>query len=225
MNRFFVNGPLQEDALARITGEDARHIRLVLRLKPGEAVSLSDGERVFYGTLEEVGEDAVSVRVMYEEHGDAELSTPITLYQGIPKGDKMEWVLQKAVELGAARIVPVSTERTVVRLDEKKAASRQKRWQSIAESAAAQSHRRVVPEVAPVMTFAQALADAQSLKHRLFPYEKAEGIAASRTVVAEAERATAAGFVHITLGKRILRTETAGLAALSVLSFLLEEES
>ncbi|MBQ5422199.1 MAG: 16S rRNA (uracil(1498)-N(3))-methyltransferase, partial [Clostridium sp.] len=151
---------------------------------------------------------------------------------------------QKAVELGAYRIIPVATRNAVVKLDEKKAAQKVVRWNAIAESAAKQSKRSMVPQVAGVMKFAEALAEASSYALKLMPYENAEGIGATRRAVssaapgtdiavfigpeggfdpAEVEAAEAAGFYPVTLGKRILRTETAGLCILSALMLQLEE--
>ena len=157
----------------------------------------------------------------------------------------MELIVQKAVELGAAEIVPVSSGRCVVKLDAKKAAARVKRWNAIAEGAAKQSKRMTVPKVHEVMTFRQALEYAAAMDVRLMPYEKAEGMEATRKRLAaiapgqsvavligpeggfedgEAEAAARAGFAHISLGRRILRTETAGLTALSILMYLLEQD-
>ncbi len=243
MHRFFVTADRITDGIVRITGEDARHIGLVLRMKPGDEIRVSDGTDDYYCLLREIGPDQVLAQVGYREHGETELPCRITLYQGLPKGDKMEWILQKSVELGAARIVPVRMSRSVVKLDAAKGAAKQKRWQAIAESAAKQSKRIIVPEVAEPMSFSEAMRDAAGCRRRLFPYENAEGMEESRRLIREiqpgdsiavligpeggfspeeADEAEAAGFAPMSLGRRILRTETAPLAILSVLAFSLE---
>ncbi len=176
---------------------------------------------------------------------DTELSCPIYLFQGLPKGDKMEWIIQKCVELGVHAIVPVATKRAVVKLDEKKAQKKVNRWNAIAESAAKQSGRGIVPEVLPVMKWKEALEYARQLDVKMIPYEKAAGINATKQLIgsvsfgqsvgifigpeggfeeAEVEAAKAMGAVPVTLGKRILRTETAGMTILSILMYHLERE-
>lgn len=173
-----------------------------------------------------------------------ELSSRLILYQGLPKGDKMELIVQKAVELGVSRIVPVSLKRCVVKLDAKKAEAKRRRWQAVAESAAKQSGRSVIPQVDPVMTLEEALRDAKALDFRLIPYECARGMEEARSVLgkiqkgrstgvfigpeggfekSEVEAAVEAGAHPISLGRRILRTETAGICILSVLMFHLED--
>ena len=169
----------------------------------------------------------------------------IYLFQGLPKADKMELIIQKAVELGAYSVVPVSTRRCVVKLDNKKAEKKVSRWQQIAESAAKQSKRMLVPEVHSVMTFKEALVYAKELDVLLIPYELAKGMKETKELIRSIEPgksigvfigpeggfeeqevadAMEAGAKPITLGHRILRTETAGLAVLSVLMFQLEDE-
>ena len=173
-----------------------------------------------------------------------ELPAEITLFQGLPKADKMELIIQKAVELGACAIVPVITKRTIVRWDEKKQDKKLARWQGIAESAAKQSGRGIIPKVTAPVSFSAALAQAGFMEAAVIPYEKAEGMEAAREKVRsmrgkksigvfigpeggfdtdEIEAAIKAGVCPITLGRRILRTETAGLTALSILMFELDE--
>ena len=175
----------------------------------------------------------------------AELPVEVTLFQGYPKSDKMDLIVQKMVELGVCRIVPVFTARTIVKLDAKKAAKKVQRWNEIAKSAAKQSKRGMIPEVKSVMSFKEAVEYGKSMDMLLIPYEDAEGIVHSRQVVEsvrgkkslgiyigpeggfpeeEVSLAMEAGAEPITLGHRILRTETAGMALLSVLMFMLEEE-
>ena len=194
--------------------------------------------------IRSLSEEEVCADVEDAQKPGKELPSRITLFQCLPKGDKMETVIQKAVELGAAEIVPVASARCVVRLDAKKAAARVKRWNAIAESAAKQAKRMIIPAVHEVISFREALqyADAPVL---LLPYENAEGMRGTRNLLAsiepgqpvavmigpeggfdeaEVKEAEQAGFIPITLGKRILRTETAGMTILSILMYLLENE-
>jgi 16S rRNA (uracil1498-N3)-methyltransferase len=173
----------------------------------------------------------------------AELSTKITLFQGVPKSDKLDFIIQKAVELGVAEIVPVYTERTVVKLDEKKEKKKLERYNMISMSAAKQSGRGVIPTVKDYMSFKQALEYAKSFDMNIIPYEDAKGIEESRRVISEikgkkklgvfigpeggfatkeVEFAKSIGARVVTLGNRILRTETAGLAVLSIIMFEIE---
>lgn len=246
MYRFFAEPEACMGKYIRITGEDRNHIRNVLRLKQGEQIAVSNGRnREYICEIMEFTDTEVVTQIIDVLGSHAELPLEITLYQGYPKGDKLEWIIQKAVELGAVRIVPVLTKRSVVKLDEKKATRKVERYNAIALSAAKQSKRSVIPVVEPVMSFSQALADAQHLEATLIPYEDAEGIAHSRAVIhglagkkslgifigpeggfekQEVEAAKAIGAECITLGHRILRTETAGMTMLSILMFELEED-
>lgn len=245
MHRFFAEpGKIGEKEIV-ITGADVNHIRNVLRMRTDEEVLIADGQGAEYRCkLTDLSENEVRAQILWKLSGNAELSSQITLFQGLPKSDKMDLIVQKCVELGVSRIVPVSTKRTVVKLDAKKEQTRVKRWVTISESAAKQSGRGVIPEVSGVMTFAKALEEAQKLDVLLIPYERADNMAETRRVMgaikpgqsvgifigpeggfeeSEVEEAVAAGAQAITLGKRILRTETAGLAVMAMLSYLLEE--
>lgn len=256
MYHFFVK-PAQVSAdTVEIRGGDVNHIKNVLRMKAGEEIAVSDGFGHGYRCrVESFLNDRVTAAIVERREVSSELPSRIVLFQCLPKSDKMELIVQKAVELGASAVVPVASKRCVVKLDNKKAESKVRRWQSIAEGAAKQSGRAMVPEVKPVAGFAEALAQAEKLDRILFPYECADellsgsGSGASamdqtRRTVAGIERgqsvgvfigpeggfekeevtaALAAGARAVTLGKRILRTETAGLCLLSVLMFQLEE--
>lgn len=228
-----------------ITGSDVNHIRNVLRMRIGEELAVSngvDGKEYRCGILS-MTEDEVLCELRFIKEDAVELPVRITLYQGLPKADKMELIIQKAVELGAFRIVPVATKRAVVKLDAKKEKSKLARWQAISEAAAKQSKRAVIPEIAPVMRFADALQEAQTMDVRLIPYEMAENMDKTRALLegikpgqqvavfigpeggfAEEEIAQALErqVEPITLGKRILRTETAGMTVLSILMYELE---
>ena len=246
MPRFFVD-PMQvsSDRIV-IENEDVNHISRVLRMKAGDALTVCDGAGTDYEcTIASIEPDAVLLDIESRRESVSELPIRITLFQGLPKADKMELIIQKTVELGVSEIVPVAMSRSVVKLDDKKAAKRTIRWQSIAESAAKQSGRGIIPVVREPMTYGNALKYAKELDAILIPHENAEGIENTRRVVEglkdcmsvgffigpeggfsqdETEKATEAGAEMITLGRRILRTETAGLALMSILAYELERE-
>lgn len=248
MQRFFVE-PYQveeEKHLIHITGTDVNHIKNVLRMKTGEEVWISDGgEKEYRCQIENMEAEEVLLHIIYAQEPDYELPNRIYLFQGLPKADKMELIIQKAVELGAFAVIPVETKRCVVKLDAKKAEKKVARWQQIAESAAKQSKRMLIPQVHQVMTYKQALEFAAQMDVCLIPYELAKGMKETREVLSqikpgqsigifigpeggfeekEVQMALETGAHAITLGRRILRTETAGLAILSVLMFQLENE-
>lgn len=237
-----------KDGKIRITGEDAHHMKNVLRMRPGEKFLAACGDEWEYTCkVLSYSEDGADAAVIDAQKPGKELPSRIFLFQCLPKGDKMEMIIQKAVELGAAEIIPVSSARCVVKLDAKKAEAKVRRWNAISESAAKQAKRMVIPPVRPVMTFREVLEMAeQELKGALLliPYENARDMDATRRILSSAEpgrpaalligpeggfdeaevsAAERSGFMPITLGKRILRTETAGMAALSILMYLLEE--
>ena len=247
MQRFFVE-PHQIDEgthQIHILGSDVNHISNVLRMKQGEELWISDGGKKEYRcTIEDFSSDEVLLHIIYAQEPDYELPSRIYLFQGLPKADKMELIIQKAVELGAYEVIPVETKRCVVKLDGKKAAKKVERWKQIAESAAKQSKRMLIPNVHEVLTFKEALKYAEAMDIRLIPYELAQGMQETKEILAdiqpgqsvgifigpeggfeekEVETAISEGAKPITLGKRILRTETAGLAILSVLMFQLEK--
>ncbi|MBS7009427.1 16S rRNA (uracil(1498)-N(3))-methyltransferase [Anaerostipes sp.] len=245
MYRFFIDESQVNGNFIEITGEDVNHIKNVLRMKKGEQVLLSNRRGMEYECeLETMDGNSILAKIT-DIHGvESELNERIVLFQGLPKGDKMEMVIQKAVELGASEIVPVKMKRCVVKLDEKKAKKKLERWNAIALGAAKQSKRGVVPTVSEVLTFQEAVQKARSLSAVLVPYEAAEGMEHSRKVIrdtkgsesvgvfigpeggfepGEIEELRQAGGKVLSLGRRILRTETAGMAVLSVLMFELEE--
>ena len=247
MHHFFVEPSQIRDGFIRVEGSDVNHMKNVLRMKPGELTEISDGSQKRYECeLETFEEDCVLLRIVEEHDDDVELPSRIYLFQGLPKGDKMELIIQKAVELGVYEVIPVATKRAVVKLDEKKAAKKVVRWNAIAEGGAKQSGRSIIPKVHDVMTYTQALAYAEELDVRLIPYEKAEGMDAARKTIgnihpgqsvgvfigpeggfeeSEIEQAIEHNIMPISLGKRILRTETAGLTVLAILMYHLECDS
>ena len=232
------------DGTVHITGSDVNHIKNVLRMRPGEKILVSTGgEKEYHCAVSDFPEGEVLAAVEEVTAADRELPSGIVLFQGLPKGDKMELIIQKAVELGATEIVPVEMKRCVVKLDRKKAEKKAERWQTIALGAAKQSKRMQIPTVHMPVTFQQALAMMAESDVRLMPYENAEGMEGTRKILesiepgesiailigpeggideAEVEMAMKAKVEPITLGKRILRTETAGMTVLSILVYLLE---
>ena len=246
MHHFFVEPSQIQGNHIFIDGPDVNHIRNVLRMNPGEEVNVTDGsgEKGYRCAIASIGEDKVELNIMWAQEKGMELPSKIYLFQGLPKSDKMELIIQKAVELGVYEIIPMATARAVVKLDQKKAAAKVKRWQAISESAAKQSKRLLIPEVKEPVKFSEALKLASDLDVRLIPYELAEGMDGTRRIIqsvkpgqsvavfigpeggfeeAEVELAKEAGFQAITLGRRILRTETAGMTVLSILMYQLEE--
>lgn len=247
MQQFFAEPSWIRENKIFMQGSDVNHIRNVLRMKPGEDVRVNDGRgKTYLCCISSYEEQTAVLDILKELDSDTELPSRIILFQGLPKGDKMEWIVQKAVELGVYAIVPFAAKRSVVKLDEKKAAKKQARWQLIAKGAAEQSGRGIIPEVSTVRTFAEALGMAGELDVVLIPYELEEGMKETARVLEniecgqsmgifigpeggfeeeEVERAKEAGAYAITLGKRILRTETAGLTTLSVLMYHLESRN
>ena len=245
MHHFFVSpGQIGEKQIT-IEGADVNHIRNVLRMEPGEEVNVSDGtgETVYRCEIDRFTETTVELKIMWAQEKGMELPSKIYLFQGLPKSDKMELIIQKAVELGVYEIIPVATRRAVVKLDPKKASAKCKRWQAIAESAAKQSKRLIIPKIQEPMSFSEALAYGECAEVRLIPYELSEGMAATRERIesiqpgqsvavfigpeggfddTEVEEAREKGYQAITLGRRILRTETAGMTVLSILMYHLE---
>ena len=248
MQRFFAE-PYQireEEQQIILTGSDVNHMKNVLRMHTGEDVWISDGsEKEYHCTIDEFMEDCAILHILEIEEAGYELPNRIYLFQGLPKGDKMELIIQKAVELGAYSIVPVEMKRCVVKLDAKKAQKKTVRWQQISESAAKQSKRMLIPEVKSVMSWREALVFAKELDVLMVPYELAKSMRETREIISsirpgqsvgifigpeggfeeeEIRTAMEMGAKPVTLGKRILRTETAGMTMLSVLMFTLEKE-
>ena len=230
-----------------ITGTDVNHIKNVLRMKIGEEIAVSNGQdgKEYRCGIAALEEDCVRCELRFIKEDGVELPSKIYLFQGLPKADKMELVIQKAVELGVYQVIPVAAKRCVVKLDDKKAKSKIARWQGIAEAAAKQSKRGIIPQVADVMTFPQAVQMASSMGVKLIPYELAEGMNKTKEIIGnlkagqdiaifigpeggfdekEVELALNNGIEPITLGKRILRTETAGFTVLSWIMYQLEND-
>ena len=252
MYQFFVEeeqiftGKNGETGTIRIIGTDVNHIRNVLRMRSGEQVrisALSETGISYFCHLEEITEEYVTAVIDETDERGTELSNRICLFQGLPKSDKMELIIQKATELGVAAVVPVAMKNCVVKLDAKKAESKRKRWQTIAESAAKQSKRTIIPEIMMPCSWKEALKKAMELDVILVPYENERGMAATREAIRSIKPGQSVGIFigpeggfaeeeiaglpdqmqTISLGRRILRTETAGLATLAMLVYELDE--
>jgi len=247
MYQFFVE-PEQiniSDKSVIITGADVNHIKNVLRMKAGEELSVSNGRdgKEYRCGIVALEEKRILCELRFIKEDNVELPSRIYLFQGLPKADKMEMIVQKAVELGVYRIIPFTARRCVVKLEEKKAAAKLARWQTIAEAAAKQSKRGMIPEVSGIVDFRQAVQMANDMDVRLIPYEMADDMGKTRELLkglkpgqdiavfigpeggfeeSEIRLAMENGIEPVTLGRRILRTETAGLAVLSWMVFLLE---
>lgn len=249
MYHFFVESSQMQDGnkTLLITGADYNHIVNVLRFKVGEELSVStrdgDGKEYRFG-IDEITQDSIICRLRFIKEDGLELPSKIFLFQGLPKADKMELIIQKAVELGTYSIIPVATHRSVVKLNEKKAVSKIQRWQAISEAAAKQSKRRIIPEIQMPMNMQQAVQFAAQMEVKLIPYELSEGMQKTKELISnirpgqniavfigpeggfddkEIEMAQNAGIIPITMGRRILRTETAGFTILSWLMYHLEQ--
>lgn len=244
MQHFFVKPEQIKEGLVYIQGNDVNHIKNVLRMKIAEEIEINDGNGCKYiATILTMDSMEVIASIKEVFQSDTELAIEVFLFQGLPKGDKMELIVEKSVELGVKTIIPVEMKRSIVKLDEKKKLKKVEKWNSVATSAAKQSARGVIPKVEKVMTFTEALEIAQNLNHVLVPYELAEGMDDTKKALdllekqdsvgvfigpeggfelSEIEKALEMGAKPISLGKRILRTETAGITALSILMYHIE---
>ncbi len=246
MHQFFIEDSQIGKEYVTITGADVKHIRNVLRMRQGERIRVSSqsGENYFC-SIAEIGEEFVQADIISKDAPGTELPSKIYLFQALPKGDRMETVIEKAVELGVYEIIPVAMKYCVVRLDEKKAMNKVKRYQAIAESAAKQSKRSMIPHIHEVMSYKEAVAYAKNCDVCIVPYENEMGMAGTAEVLnkikpgrsvsiiigpeggfAEEEIAAVRDTMEvISLGKRILRTDTAAIAAMSIVMLTLEGAS
>lgn len=223
--------------LFTLTGEQSRHAALSLRMKPGEELTICCKGYIYPCTVESIDKTSVNVRVLDKQKCENEPDTAVTLFQAIPKGDKMDYIIQKAVELGAVRIVPFISSRCVSRPDEKAIVKKTERWQKIALQAAQQSRRGMIPTVEKAVSFSEAVKLSAQLESRIVFYEcggehpgtvispqtKELGIfigSEGGFAPEEIETLKSSGAAAATLGKRILRAETAPLAALSVIMYI-----
>lgn len=245
MYRFFVEKEMIGEIYVTITGEDVNHIKNVLRMKIGEEILISDkNDREYICEISELNQDSVLAKIVDINGTTRELPIKVYLYQGLAKGDKMENIIQKNVELGVYKVIPVAMKRSIMKIDKKKEKNKIDRWNAIANSAAKQSKRGIIPEVSNVLSFREAVDEAKNMDLLLMPYENAEGMRYTKELIEnitvgqnvaifigpeggfapeEVEYAKENGAKEITLGKRILRTETAGMMLMSVLMYTMEE--
>lgn len=245
MYNFFVEESYRNGDLFAISGSDCNHIKNVLRMRVGDSLLVSSNGISHLCEITSIDNDTVLVKIIEENYKSTNLPIKIHLFQGLPKSDKMELIIQKCVELGVEEIIPVEMNRCVSKLDGKKKLSKVSRWQSIAESAAKQSKRNSIPKVSEVLSFNEALNYANSLDLVLIPYENAEGMTATKQTLFEIKSGMSIGIFigpeggfdeseilfaiqsggkSISLGKRILRTETAAITAVSMCMLYAEME-
>ncbi len=244
MSRFFTDRGHVDREAGRlvITGDDVNHIKNVLRAVSGDRLLVSDGSGSEYSvSIESMEKDRITASILEIIPNRTEPPIDITLFQGVPKSDKMETIIQKCVELGIKKIVPVLTERTVVRFkDLKDMENKTARWRRISLEAAKQCNRGIIPRVEMPLELEKALAASQEYALRLIPYEEESDVGLREYIsrhaagdicffigpeggFAESEigKARQYGIKPVTLGPRILRTETAGSAVLSILMYQL----
>lgn len=252
MQRYFIEPNQLEEHKATITGDDARHITKVMRGKTGDKLIVSNGvSREALAEISEIEASQVTVSIIEWLPMDHEPKVSVTIAQSLPKGDKMELVIQKCTEIGAAVFVPFVSERTIVQYDAKKEGKRLERWRKIAKEAAEQSHRNKVPEITESKSWKELLASFKDYDLVCYCYEKEEGLQLRDVVkpfadklkadpsieprvlvivgpeggftTGESEAAEAAGAKSVGLGKRILRAETAGMLALTCILYETDE--
>ncbi len=237
MFNFFTDPAAKQSDGFIISGSDYNHITNVLRMTKGDTLLVSCEGKSSLCEIELVDTESVFAKIIEQDYKDTELSVKIYLFQGLPKADKMELIIQKCTELGVFSVVPTEMSRCVVKLDDKKKKSKVTRWQAISESAAKQSKRNIIPQVSDVLTFNQALQKFADLDLILVPYENERGMAATKEALGkikagmsvgiligpeggfdekEIASAVKAGGIAVSLGERILRTETAAITALSM---------
>lgn len=243
MFNFFAKEGADPNGRFYITDSDFNHIKNVLRMKQGDEFLVSFEGVSHLCTLEELGEGQATAKIITENYQSTELPVHIHLFQGLPKADKMELIIQKCTELGVSEITPVEMSRCVVKLEEKKKKSKTERWQAIAESAAKQSKRNLVPVVNTPLSFTNVMKTAESFDLFLVPYENEDGMKATADCLSkikggmkigvligpeggfdekEIELCREKGFAAISLGKRILRTETAAITSTAMLMLYCE---
>jgi 16S rRNA (uracil1498-N3)-methyltransferase len=232
LTRVYLDAPLEAGARVTLTGSAARHLTRVLRLRSGQAFTLFNGRGGEYAaTIEALHGERVAVAVGESRPIERESPLALTLAQGVSRGERMDLIVQKAIELGASRIVPLLTERSVVRLGASQAARKLEHWRAIAVAACEQSGRNRLPELSPLLSLSEFVSGAAGTRLLLSPtgtmsLDDVPRTAAGVTVLigpeggfteAEQQTAVGAGFMPVRLGPRVLRTETAAIAALALL--------
>lgn len=245
MHCFYVEKSQIQEGKIIIAGPDVNHIKNVLRMEKNDRVTICDGDgNVYQCELGEITGKEVLAYILEKRKADTELPSKIYLFQGLPKKDKMEWIIQKAVELGVYEIIPVKTKYCIAKLDEEKKEKKKiERWQAISQAAAKQSGRGIIPKIGQAVDFKQAVELIKGLDAGIIPYELSKGMVRSNEIICKAAEKKTIGVIigpeggfsgdeilmaeeaeikPVSLGKRILRTETAGLSVLSLLCFQME---
>lgn len=238
MFNFFVTENCRADGMYYISGADYNHIKNVLRMHEGDIFLVSENGISSLCRLLSFENDSVIAGIIEENYQSTELPVNIHLFQGLPKSDKLELIIQKTAELGVFSITPTEMSRCIVKIEDKKKKSKLERWQAISESAAKQSKRNIIPEIRNIVSFREALSEASSYDMILVPFESENGMESTKNALMEIragmniavfigpeggfdekeiEAAKKLGAKILSLGKRILRTETAAISAVSLL--------
>lgn len=237
MFNFFASENSRQGDSFYITEGDFNHIKNVLRMREGDSILISENAKSHLCEIVSLTGDVAIARIIEEDYRSTELSVKIHLFQGLPKSDKMELIIQKTVELGVYEIIPVEMSRCVVKIEDKKKKAKTERWQAISESAAKQSKRNIIPDIKTVTSWKNALIKAQELDMILVPYESQHGMLDTKNALNGIKPGMSVGIFigpeggfdekeiaslkelggHIiSLGKRILRTETAAITSVSM---------
>lgn len=247
MQRYFLENKNINENIVKVTGDDFHHITRVMRMEPGEEIIIVNQDGLSAITkITEITSDAVIGTVIEWKDEENELPIKVAIVSGLPKGDKLEYIVQKGTELGAAEFIPFIAARSVVKWDDKKASKKIERLQKIAKEAAEQSHRSVVPAIQEPMTIARLIQYAEGFDYKLIAFEeeakRGEKAQLAKVLTAmesgqsilfvfgpeggltidEVSKLSEAGFIACGLGPRILRTETAPLYALGAVSYQIE---
>ena len=242
MPKFFVDECDIVGDLIKISGSDAKHLIKVLRKNVNDDIIVCDGCGFDYDTvITDIADSCVTLHIKHKYENECESDVRITLYQAIPKGDKMETVIQKCTELGAFGFVPFASERIVVKGDKASFSKKRERWQKIADEAVKQCMRGRIPEVSPVLSFDEMLCEASKHQLCIMPYESCKTTRLKEALGSsfvddigviigseggfteeEVKNAEGCGIIPVTLGKRILRTETAGAAVTACIMYHLD---
>ncbi len=238
MYNFFIDKTDVNNGKAIIKGKDHNHIKNVLRMKVGEEFLVSYEKTSSLAQISQITDEIIVCDIVSENYANTELPVNIHLFQGLPKSDKLELIIQKAVELGVSTITPVEMSRSIVKIEDKKKKSKLERFQAISESAAKQSKRTIIPEILDIIPYKLALERAFNYEHVLVPYENEKGMIETNNAFKsiksgdniavfigpeggfsdeEIALAKEKGAKIISLGKRILRTETAAITAISAI--------
>ncbi|MDQ0156014.1 16S rRNA (uracil(1498)-N(3))-methyltransferase [Robertmurraya andreesenii] len=244
MQRYFVDN--KKDNHFFISGEDRHHIVNVMRLKEGDQIICAASGKSAVCLIAEITDEQVKAEVVKWEEATAELPVRVAIASGLPKGDKLEWIIQKGTELGASVFIPFAASRSIVKWDDKKASKKVERWNKIAKEAAEQSHRQISPEVISPISLKSLIEMSKDYDYKLIAFEEdakvgessilhstLNRIEAGQSILfvfgpegglteGEVTRLKESGFLSCGLGPRILRTETAPLYALSAVSYKLE---